>query len=272
MISIIDWLLDTLLSGLAQNRLSKTEQVALDPGLEQISLCGHNGSIRWKPVPEGTKPCVVLEKEVWGSSVKAVEGYLDLLKLEHRISGSRSFFSVTRPPRPGGIRSVRENLILYASPEQIRGFQAQTKNGKIDIETQFSCDLDLRSRNGHIVLRSGRGALQISTSNGRIELGRVQLANSSTFSTSNGRIDGNVTFPSQGEFSFQTSNGSINLRLPQDTRGSFDLGTSNGAIDFKLGEKQITGRNPISISRGIGPLIRAKTSNGSICLLEETLT
>ncbi len=264
----IDWLIDTFAPHFGGTKITKTETLALDPQMSRISISVHNGFIRWLPLEEGAEPRLVLEKEASGNSAEAIEEYLDQVAIQRHTSGTHTLFTALKPPRPSGVRPVKASFILYASSQQIEDFQAQTSNGRIVISPEFKCNLDLQSRNGRIEVHSGQGEVRLSTSNGRIELGRVRLAGTSTVTTSNGRITGEIDFAEGGNHVFQTSNGSVNLRIPTDTRGSFDLATSNGGIDFRLGKEVITGRRRFSFSNGTKVTLRVRTSNGSISLTD----
>lgn len=264
----IDWLIDTFAPHFGGAKITKTETLALGSDIRQISISTRNGSIRWFPLEAGAKPRLVMEKEAAGGSTQAVEEYLNKVSIQRHTSGTRTMFSAVKPERPSGVGPVKAGFSLYASPEHIQDFQAQTSNGRITIAAEFKCGLDLRSRNGRIEVHSGQGEVRLSTSNGRIELGRVKLSGTSSVTTSNGRISGEINFTEGGSHLFQTSNGNVSLRLPTDTKGSFDLATTNGRIDFRLGEEAISGRRAFSFSNGTGLSIRVRTSNGSISLTD----
>ena len=266
----IDQVIDWLVPYLGSEKVTQVEQLPLDPEIRSISLTGYNGAIRWMPLELGVQPYVVVEKEVQGSSEEVIRPYLDSMSVEDRSTGSHAVFCAIQPPRPSGVRTSQIKFTLYASPDQIDVFQAQTSNGRIQIHTAFTCVLDLRTKNGRIQLSSGSGSVQLSASNGRVELGQIHLTNSSTVTTSNGRISGIVTFPPHGEFVFATSNGSVDLEIPEDTKGSFNLSTSNGRADLSLGHTIIKGQRNIVVSHESGPSIKINTSNGHISVKQSS--
>jgi len=266
----IDQVIDWLVPYLGSEKVTQVEQLPLDPEIRSISLTGYNGTIRWMPLELGVQPYVVVEKEVQGSSEEVIRPYLDSMSVEDRSTGSHAVFCAIQPPPPSGVRTSQIKFTLYASPDQIDVFQAQTSNGRIQIHTAFTSDLDLRTKNGRIQLSSGSGSVQLSASNGRIELGQIHLTNSSTVTTSNGRISGIVTFPPHGEFVFATSNCSVDLEIPEDTKGSFNLSTSNGRADLSLGHTIIKGQRNIVVSHESGPSIKINTSNGHISVKQSS--
>ncbi len=196
----IDWLIDTFAPPFWRGKITKTETLALGSDIRQISISTRNGSIRWFPLEAGAKPPrLVMEKEAAGGSTQAVEEYLNKVSIQRHTSGTRTMFSAVKPERPsGGVGPAKAGFSLYASPEHIQDFQAQTSNGRITIAAEFKCGLDLRSRNGRIEVHSGQGEVRLSTSNGRIELGRVKLSGTSSVTTSNGRISGEINFTEGG--------------------------------------------------------------------------
>jgi hypothetical protein len=266
----IDQVIDWLVPYLGSEKVTQVEQLPLDPEIRSISLTGYNGAIRWMPLELGVQPYVVVEKEVQGSSEEVIRPYLDSMSVEDRSTGSHAVFCAIQPPPPSGVRTSQIKFTLYASPDQIDVFQAQTSNGRIQIHTAFTCVLDLRTKNGRIQLSSGSGSVQLSASNGRIELGQIHLTNSSAVTTSNGRINGMVTFPPHGEFVFATTNGSVDLEIPEDTKGSFNLSTNNGHADLSLGRTIIKGQRNIVVSHESGPSIKINTSNGYISVKQSS--
>lgn len=254
--------------GIVGNRVSTKEEYPIGPNVSTISLSGYNGTIKWLPIAEHAQAVVVVEKEVRGSLSAAIEKLLGGIKIEDHSSASDMILKANNPGRPLGVTTSEVRFIVYASPEQIREFQAQTSNGSITIDTDFQGLLHLKTSNGSIILRSGVGEVTLRTSNGSIDLGTTHFTDSSSVRTSNGRIEGTVSFPKSGSFTFENSNGRIDLRMPYDTQGAFDVSTSNGTVAFRLGRDVITGQRKVFISRGNRPSITIKTSNGSITVSE----
>ena len=251
--------------GLALGTVTSTEEFPIGRDVEIINVSGFNGSITWIPIGEGEKASVVVEKEVRGVSDSAIKRVLSELNVEDRSSRTELVLKVNSPGIVWGVTSSQIRYTVYASPEQIRLFEAKTSNGKINIKADFRGTLNLKTSNGAITLNSGIGQVDIKTSNGAIDLGNTQFTKSSTIRTSNGRIEGTVSFPSSGTFSFNTSNGRIDLRMPRNTRGTFDVSTSNGKVEFRVGA-DVLSQKSVRIKTGTGPTISVKTSNGGISI------
>ncbi|HKM42376.1 MAG TPA: DUF4097 family beta strand repeat-containing protein [Limnochordia bacterium] len=242
------------------------EEFVLHEEINSIELIGFSGSISWLPV-EGAGPCIVAEKEVRGLSSGAVDEVLEELKVESTISQGKMVLRAEKPIRPFGLVTSQVSFRVYASPDQIEEFFAQTSNGTISLDVDFHGKLDLRTANGRIELQSGKGQVNATTSNGRVTFGKLALQGLSSVRTSNGRIEGQAEFAADGNYLFETSNGAIELRMPHDTPGSFRVTTSNGKVTFGVGEDKVAGGKQVTIDRGEGPSVRIATSNGSVSVL-----
>lgn len=256
--------------GFSGSRVTSTEEYPISPEVNSINLSGFNGTITWVPVDSTSQGKIIAEKIVRGSINVALDKFLNTIKVEDYSSGSNLVLKATRPKHILGVSTSEVRFTVYASPDQIREFRAQTSNGAMTIDADFYGLLDLKTSNGAITLRSGTGEVQLRTSNGSIDLGKVRFTESSSVRTSNGKIEGTVSFPNFGNFTFENSNGRIDLKMPYDTQGSFDLATSNGTVDFRLGSDVITKKRKVFVSRGNYPSIRLKTSNGSIRVSEDS--
>ena len=239
------------------------EEYPISSEISAIDILGFNGSITWVEI-SGKGSRIVVEKQAQGFNVAALRDVLQNLVVEDHSANEKVVLKATQSERPFGVSSVQTRFIVYASPEQIREFKAQTSNGSIKIEVPFTGKLQLTSGNGAIRIESGAGEVNLRTSNGSIGFGQLKLENSSSMRTSNGSISGGLELPTHGEYLFSTSNGSVKLRLPHDAPGSFRVRTSNGRVKFSLGEDQITGKKDLLIQRGHSPAVNISSSNGSI--------
>ena len=123
------------------------------------------------------------------------------------------------------------------------------RNGSanIAVTAPHNTDVEVRSSNGHIILRNVAGHVELRTSNGPVEAqgadGRYDIY------TSNGKI---TVEEGLGEFNLRTSNGAIRFEgeLSQKTENRFR--TSNGSIRAVL-----AGESP-------NVRVKAATSNGGI--------
>ncbi len=247
-------------------KVGKREDFPLDGGVQAIQIQGFNGAISWEPM-DGGPARVVVEKEVSGISASGLDQILAGLKIEDRSSQGRMVLQAVQPPQRFGFVNTKVTFKVYAPPEQIGEFQAQTSNGAIALEEPFSGKVSLRTTNGRVQLRSGQGEVEVITSNGRIEFGKLVLTGNSAMRTSNGRIAGQVEFSGEGIYLFETRNGAIELRVPHDTRGSFRATTSNGQVEFDVGEDHAVGRKQVTIERSTSPQITIATANGGISVL-----
>lgn len=250
--------------GSAANCLISKEEYPIHSQINTIHLSGYNGSITWVAVDSPSEARVVVEKVARRFFNTALTGLLAGIKIEEHSSDTQFVLKAIKPQQSFGLNTTEVRFVVYALPEQIREFYAQTSNGPIKIEADFSGLLDLKTSNGSITLRSGTGEVTIKTSNGAIDLGSLKLTNSSTVRTSNGHISGSVAFPATGKFLFQNSNGNINLKMPLSTQATFTLATSNGTIDFQLGEKLVTKKRKVLIGGSQHLSTEIKTSNGNL--------
>jgi hypothetical protein len=163
---------------------------------------------------------------------------------------------------------------------------------------QVSVDFDIRlprnaavrsvkTTNGNIEIDDAGGEPTLQTTNGAVRASgvpRIASARSTNGSiriedasqvreakTTNGSI--NVSLLAGGEINAETVNGSVSLSLPKGTNADLELRTVNGriripdGITLKAGEirkTRISGR----LGNG-GPLVEARTVNGSITLETE---
>ena len=138
-----------------------------------------------------------------------------------------------------------------------------TSNGAIELADLTNLnDIDFSSSNGAIKLESAevKGALKAITSNGKISLSDVIALESINLHTSNGEIE--LLSITTNDLKAETSNGAINV----DIIGSYDdyrieLDTSNGSTYIDGDEKNDSVYNP-----SLDNVIELDTSNGTIRL------
>jgi len=158
-----------------------------------------------------------------------------------------------------------------------RGYTGQTRsrNGwdNNDVSVHFTVKIPADARvdaatvNGDLTISGTTGDVRARTTNGTVEAfsngGRV-LAE-----TVNGSIRVRTTAAGVDGLEYETVNGSITIELPLGTNIDVDLSTVNGGVssDFPM---TLDGTiNPRRIRASIGnggPLLRARTVNGSIRL------
>lgn len=124
--------------------------------------------------------------------------------------------------------------------------------------------------NGTVTATSMSGRLELSTSNGPINVLSTQGPKEVQATTSNGNIHvtGN---PTSGTFTLQSSNGNVQVDLPATLGLTLEASTQNGSMDIGEGPWNISGGKisgkQVSATRGDGALkLTMKTSNGEIDL------
>ncbi len=132
-------------------------------------------------------------------------------------------------------------------------------------------NLDLVTTNGHIGIQNVAGKIEVKTTNGKIE--GENISGVVRAITTNGSIE--FTFDKiDGESSmyFLTTNGGITVVLPEDVNCDINAATTNGSIssDFpleikgKYNSRKVNGK----VNSG-GPLLKLRTTNGSIRILKK---
>jgi DUF4097 and DUF4098 domain-containing protein YvlB len=146
--------------------------------------------------------------------------------------------------------------------EHITGaLTAQTSGGSIHVSDVRGKVL-AETSSGDVVADKIVGDAQLNSSGGSI---RAEADGSVTADTSGGGIDV-VLIGSNRGINASTSGGSITLKIPSNSAATIDASTSGGSVGSDLplvrtdgGERTIKGT-----LNGGGPLIRARTSGGSV--------
>jgi DUF4097 and DUF4098 domain-containing protein YvlB len=156
--------------------------------------------------------------------------------------------------------------VVIAVPAKAQ-LNVETSNGPIVCEG-IEGPISAESSNGKLEIVDGHGKIHLDTSNGPIEVEATDAVVNAE--TSNGRIEFRGSL-AEGSSTFETSNSRIELVLPDDSEFKFQADTSNGRItsDFNLdidGGRQR--RTHVKGTVGDNPKcsIVAETSNGSIAL------
>lgn len=151
--------------------------------------------------------------------------------------------------------------------EGIRGaVKARSTNGAACVSDVVG-DVMVTTSNAKVSCECIRGKLLARSSNGKIEIERH--CGSVDASTSNGLI--RASFEELGKDGIQlaTSNGRIVLDLPEDTDAEVDIRVDNGIIrnhrTLERTTRETGGRVLGRLGSG-GPLIKLRTSNGSVSL------
>lgn len=126
--------------------------------------------------------------------------------------------------------------------------------------------LDLKANNGSIGVEGVQGQIRFHTLNGSVHLSEV--AGDVEGSTTNGSLTIDLTGSawSGNGLRAETTNGSVRLNLPENFSAQVEASTVNGRVhvDFPVTISGEIGRS-MSFQLGSGgPLIQAKTVNGSV--------
>ncbi len=127
-------------------------------------------------------------------------------------------------------------------------------------------NLDLNANNGSIHVEAVKGEIRFHTENGSVHLSEV--AGDVSGSTTNGSltIDLTGTGWSGNGLRAETTNGSVRLNLPSNFSAQVEASTVNGrvTVDFPVTVSGEISKNMTFQLGGGGPLIEAKTVNGSV--------
>lgn len=149
----------------------------------------------------------------------------------------------------------------------VRGpVKARSTNGSVSVADVVG-DIEVATSNAKVCCSCTCGRLLARSSNGKIEID--QHRGSLDASTSNGLIRAALDEIGKDGIHLATSNGRIVLDLPEDADADLDIRVDNGAIrndrPLSKASKETGGRVVGSLGNG-GPLIKLRTSNGSIAV------
>ena len=133
-------------------------------------------------------------------------------------------------------------------------------------------NLDLKANNGSIAVSDVKGQTRFHTENGSVHLNGV--AGDVDGSTTNGSV--NIELAGSGwngrGLRAETTNGSVHLVIPDNFSAQVEASTVNGKlrVDFPVTLSGEIGRNArFQVGTG-GPLVEAKTVNGSVTISRKT--
>ena len=143
-----------------------------------------------------------------------------------------------------------------------------TTNGRVEVE-EVSGEVVAHSTNGRIVLRDVEGSVRARTTNGGVKV--EGLVGTFDVSTTNGSIEVGWSRSGAGDCRAHTTNGRIRIELPKDFSAVLDASTTNGkvrtevplTIEGTISKRKVRG----TLGEG-GPLLKLRTSNGNIDIVE----
>lgn len=139
-------------------------------------------------------------------------------------------------------------------------------NVSYEVWTPNASNLEIKANNGSIRVEGVKGEIRFQTLNGSVHLSDV--AGDVSGSTTNGSLTIDVAATGwQGNgLRAETTNGSVNLNLPENFSAQVEVSTVNGRVkvDFPVTVSGEIGKTISFQLGGGGPLIEAKTVNGSV--------
>lgn len=272
--------LRSLLSGIPwSERAEREETVIVDAASEGLRI--HNPNGRTKVTGEDRSDIEVTSfKTARAESEEAAAELLDDIQVVITETVNGLELEVETPRRwnrRGGanlrVRVPRETMLAVTAAngrihiEGIRGrVKARSTNGAACV-SDIVGDVMVTTSNAKVSCNCIRGKLLARSSNGKIEIDAH--CGSVDASTSNGLI--RVCLEKLGEEGIQlaTSNGRIVLDLPEETDAEIDIRVDNGIIrngrTLEKTTRETGGRVLGRLGDG-GPLIKLRTTNGSISL------
>jgi hypothetical protein len=144
--------------------------------------------------------------------------------------------------------------------------QVRSSNGSVRVADVVG-DVDVNTSNAKICCSCTCGRLLARSSNGKIEIGEHR--GSLDASTSNATVRAALDALGKHGVQLATSNGRIVLELPESVDADLDAWVDNGTIrndrDLESATRNTSGRIVGRLGSG-GPLVKLRTSNGSISL------
>jgi DUF4097 and DUF4098 domain-containing protein YvlB len=224
---------------------------------------------------------VQIAKTARAESADAANELLDEIRLMHDTGGDGSLELDVEVPRKWNRRG-HANLELRVP----RGTSVDVavSNGKIAVSS-LSGRVRARSSNGSVTIDDVRGDIEVATTNAKVccagtcgklvarsSNGKIELdehRGSVDASTSNGLIRVSMGEIGKAGVLLATSNGRILLELPEEVDAEVDIRVDNGVIRndrvLRKATRATNGQVRGQLGAG-GPLIKLRTSNGSISL------
>jgi hypothetical protein len=144
--------------------------------------------------------------------------------------------------------------------------QVRSSNGSVRVEEVVG-DVDVNTSNAKVCCSCTSGRLLARSSNGKIEI--EEHRGSIDASTSNATVRAALDALGKNGVQLATSNGRIVLELPEFVDADLDAWVDNGIIrndrDLESTTRDTSGRVVGRLGSG-GPLVKLRTSNGSIAL------
>jgi DUF4097 and DUF4098 domain-containing protein YvlB len=273
--------LRSLLAGIPwSERATGSDHFSIDAPSSGL-LRVHNSNGRTAVIGEERSDIeVTVAKTARAESADAAEQLLQEIRVIHGVSGDSLELEVEVPRKWN--RRGHANLELHVP----RGtsVDVSVSNGKIAIESLHG-HVRARSSNGSVTIDDVVGDIEVATSNAKVccaeTCGRLVARSSNgkievdehrgsiDASTSNGLIRVSMDEVAKAGVQLATSNGRILLELPEEVDAEVDIRVDNGVIRNERTLCKASRETPGQVRGRLGsggPLIKLRTSNGSISL------
>jgi hypothetical protein len=273
--------LRNLLSGLPWSERAERKEVLSFAAPDQGVLKIHNSNGRTKVTGEDRPDIEVTTfKTARAESAEAATSLLDEIQLVFQETGEGLSLEVEVPGKWN--RRGTANLCVKLPHRMVVAVTAV--NGRVDVQgirgavsarssngsasvSDIVGDVNVTTSNAKVCCHCIEGSLVARSSNGKIEID--EHCGSIDASTSNGLIRAAIDGIGKAGVTLATSNGRIVLDLPEEIDADVDIRVDNGVIrnERELCKKmRDTGGRVLGRLGGGGPLIKLRTSNGSISL------
>ena len=146
---------------------------------------------------------------------------------------------------------------------------AHTSGGSISLESAAG-QATLKTSGGNIAAGPINGAADLATSGGNIKVASV--VGSLRAHTSGGSVNATIAGPLKEDCSLGTSGGSVRVKVAAGTPFRLDASTSGGGVEMaglRFEGESKRGRSVGNVNGGGGPLLKLRTSGGSISVRSE---
>ena len=153
------------------------------------------------------------------------------------------------------------NGSITVSSGVVGNAKLKSSNGGLNVNG-LDGNFDLDTSNGSVKVNNVKGSGRIKTSNGSIYFESIEEVGNVDLTTSNGKIEMDLSKPVGESYKIKTSNGNIVVKVPEDMGFDLEASTSTGSIKTDL--EGISGKDAKQEVNGGGFKLILETSNGTI--------
>ncbi len=273
--------LRSLLAGIPWSELAESEATLRFAAPAGYVVRLHNSNGRTRIIGESRSDVEVgVATAARAESSEAAKRLLERIRVVGNVVGDALELEVEMPRkwnRRGHanleVRVPRETHLEVSNPngkvwiEGVHGrVHVRSSNGSLRV-AGVTGDVDLFTSNAKICCCGIAGSLVARSSNGKVEV--EEHCGSVDASTSNATVRVSLSKLSKHGVQLATSNGRIVMELPEQVDADIDAWVDNGTIrndrDLDGSTRETSGRILGRLGHG-GPLVKLRTSNGSIAL------